>query len=238
MNLINLMDVSIPIAFGAGFISFFSPCILPLIPAYIMYITGVNIEDDLGKQRLFALTRTLFFVLGFTIVFMIMGTSASFLGKLFIRNKSLFSKISGIIIIIFGLNMMGILKIGFLNMERRIKAPKKITSGLGSTLMGMAFAAGWTPCFGPTLGAILMYASGSDTISKGVFLLAIYSIGMGIPFILTALFINAFTKFLNRADKFLKYVPFISGFIMVIFGALIYFEKMMQISSLLLWLEW
>lgn len=234
MNLIDLMDVSVPIAFGAGFISFFSPCILPLIPAYIMYITGVNVEEDLGQKRLFALNRTLFFVLGFTIIFMIMGTSASFLGKLFIRNKSLFSKISGIIIIIFGLNMMGILKIGFLNVERRAKAPKKITSGLSSTVMGMAFAAGWTPCFGPTLGAILMFASGADTVSKGMFLLLIYSIGMGIPFILTALFINVFTKFLEKADRVLKYMPIISGLIMVIFGALIYFDKLMAISSLLL----
>lgn len=234
MNLIDIIDVSVPIAFGAGFISFFSPCILPLIPAYIMYITGVNIEEDLQRQRLFALNRTLFFVLGFTIIFMIMGTSASFLGKIFIRNKNLFSKISGVIIIIFGLNMMGIVKIGFLNIERRIKAPKKITGGLSSTVMGMAFAAGWTPCFGPTLGAILMYAGGADTISKGVFLLFVYSIGMGLPFILTALFINTFTKFLDRADGLLKYVPTISGLIMVIFGVLIFFEKLMAISNFLL----
>ncbi|MDR7870246.1 MAG: cytochrome c biogenesis protein CcdA [Tissierellaceae bacterium] len=231
MNIVNLIDVSIPIAFLAGFISFFSPCILPLIPAYIMYITGINIEEDLSKKRLFTLNRTLFFVLGFTIIFMIMGTSASFLGKVFINNKNLFSKISGIIIIIFGLNMMGILKIRFLNIERRIKAPK-ITSGLSSILMGMAFAAGWTPCFGPTLGAILMFAGGVDTVSKGVFLLLIYSIGMGIPFILTALSINVFTKFLSKADRFLKYVPIISGLIMVIFGLLIYFGKLGLIGNL------
>ncbi len=234
MDLLEIMDVSLPIAFGAGLISFFSPCILPLIPAYIIYITGSNIEEDLGKNRLFVLTRTLFFVLGFTIIFMIMGTSASFLGKLFIRNKQIFSKISGIIIIIFGLNMMGILKIKFLNTERRLKAPRKMTSGLSSMVMGMAFAAGWTPCFGPTLGAILMLAGGVDTVSKGVFLLLIYSVGMGIPFILTALFINVFTKFLEKADRFMKYIPIISGLIMVIFGLLIYFNKMMQFSNLLI----
>lgn len=234
MNLIDLMDISGPIAFGAGFISFFSPCVLPLVPAYIMYITGVNIEEDLGEKRLLALKRTLFFVLGFTIIFMIMGTSASFLGRIFVRNKNLFSKISGIIIIIFGLNMMGIFKIGFLNTERRLKAPKNITSSLSSTLMGMAFAAGWTPCFGPTLGAILIYASGSDTIAKGVSLLLIYSIGMGIPFILTALFINVFTKFLEKLDRVLKYLPIVSGLIMVIFGALIYFDKLVNISNLLM----
>lgn len=230
----NLGDVSIPIAFGAGFISFFSPCILPLIPAYIMYITGVNMEDELEEKRLFALTRTLGFVMGFTIIFMIMGTSASFLGKLFIRNKEIFSKISGGLIVLFGLNMMGILKFKFLNFERRSKAPKKITNWFSSILMGMAFAAGWTPCFGPVLASILMYAGGSATISKGVYLLLIYSIGMAIPFILTALFINVFTRFMEKADKFLKYMPIISGFIMVVFGLLIFFNKIIDISRLLL----
>lgn len=230
----NLGDVSIPIAFGAGFLSFFSPCILPLIPAYIMYITGVNMEDELEKKRLFALTRTLGFVIGFTIIFMIMGTSASFLGKLFIRNKEVFSKISGLLIVLFGLNMMGILKLKFLNFERRTKAPKKITNWFSSILMGMAFAAGWTPCFGPVLASILMYAGGAATVSKGVYLLLIYSVGMGVPFILTALFINVFTNFINKADKFLKYMPIISGFIMVVFGLLIYFNMMINISRFLL----
>ncbi|MDR7855587.1 cytochrome c biogenesis protein CcdA [Tissierella sp.] len=230
----NWINVSVSAAFGAGFLSFFSPCILPLIPAYIMYITGTNMEDELEKKRLFALTRTMGFVIGFTIVFMIMGTSASFIGKLFIRNKDLFSKISGIIIIIFGLNMMGIIKLRFLNISRRIKAPKKITSWFSSILMGMAFAAGWTPCFGPILGAILMHAGGSGTVSKGVYLLLIYSLGMAIPFILTALFINAFTRFMDKAEKFIKYIPIIGGLLMVIFGILIYFDKMMRISNFLL----
>ncbi|MCQ4923289.1 cytochrome c biogenesis CcdA family protein [Tissierella carlieri] len=230
----DLGNVSIPIAFGAGFLSFFSPCILPLIPAYIMYITGVNMEEELEKKRLFALTRTIGFVIGFTIIFMIMGTSASFLGKLFIRNKEVFSKISGGIIILFGLNMMGILKLKFLNFERRTKAPKKITNWFSSILMGMAFAAGWTPCFGPVLASILMYAGGTATISKGVYLLLVYSIGMAIPFILTALFINSFTRFMNKADKFFKYMPIISGLIMIIFGLLVFFNKIIDISRFLL----
>lgn len=211
----NLGNVSLPIAFGAGFLSFFSPCILPLIPAYIMYITGVSMEDDLNKRRLLALIRTIGFVIGFTIIFMIMGTSASFLGKLFIRNKEIFSKVSGALIVIFGLNMMGIFKLNVLNMEKRIKAPK-ITNWFSSTIMGMAFAAGWTPCFGPVLASILIYAGASATISKGVYLLLVYSIGMAIPFILTALFINVFVKLINKAEGFLKYMPIISGLIMVV----------------------
>jgi cytochrome c-type biogenesis protein len=231
--MISLGDVSIPIAFGAGFLSFFSPCILPLIPAYIMYITGVNMEEELEKKRLFALTRTFGFIIGFTIIFMIMGTSASFLGKIFVKNKESFSKISGIIIILFGLNMMGILKLSFLNFERRAKAPKKVTNWFSSILMGMAFAAGWTPCFGPVLASILMYAGAASTISKGIYLLLVYSIGMAIPFILTALFINGFTRLMNKADKFMKYMPIISGFIMIIFGFLVFFNKVINISRIL-----
>lgn len=227
-------DISYPIAFGAGFLSFFSPCIIPLIPAYIMYLTGATMEEEVKEKRLFALIRTLGFVIGFTIIFMIMGTSASFIGKIFIRNKNLFSKISGLLIVFFGLNMMGILKIGVLNMERRVTAPKKMTNWFSSTLMGMAFAAGWTPCFGPVLASILVYAGGTDTVSKGIILLLIYSIGMAIPFILTALFINVFVDFMNRAEKFIVYLPKIGGFIMVIFGLLVFFNKVINISRFLL----
>ena len=226
-------DVSLSIAFGAGFLSFFSPCIIPLIPAYIMYLTGATMEEEVQEKRLFALTRTLGFIIGFTIIFMIMGTSASFLGKIFIKNKEIFAKISGLLIIIFGLNMMGILKLNILNMERRISTPKKITNWFSSTLMGMAFAAGWTPCFGPVLASILIYAGGSDTISKGILLLLVYSIGMAIPFILTALFINIFIDLMNRAEKFILYLPKIGGLIMVIFGLLVFFNKVINISRLL-----
>ena len=164
-------DVSLPIAFGAGFLSFFSPCILPMIPAYIMYITGSSVESDVTRKRMLALTRTLAFILGFTIVFVIMGSSATLIGKVFIRNKDIFSKISGLIIIVFGLNMMGIINLRFMNLDKRVAAPKKIVNWFSSMLMGMAFAAGWTPCFGPVLASILIYAGGAETISKGVILL-------------------------------------------------------------------
>jgi len=191
-------------------------------------------EDDLSKVRMTALMRTLGFVMGFTAIFMIMGSSASFLGRLFIQNKTIFFRISGILIILFGLNMMGVLNLRFLGMEKRVKSPKKVTSWFSSILMGMAFAAGWTPCFGPVLASILVFAGTSATVSRGVLLLFIYSVGMAIPFLLTALFINVFMKWLARAEKFLKYMPYISGIILVIFGVLIFFDKMMSISSLLL----
>ncbi len=223
-------DVSFPLALGAGFLSFFSPCILPMIPAYIMYLTGSTMESEIQEKRLFALIRTLGFVLGFTIIFMIMGTSASFLGRIFARNKDIFSKISGILIIIFGLNMMGILKINLLNVEKKASIPKETKSWFSSVLMGMAFAAGWTPCFGPVLASILVYAGGAATVGKGVLLLLLYSIGMGIPFILTALFINVFIKLLNKAGRFVLYIPKIGGALMVIFGVLVFFNKVINIS--------
>jgi len=227
-------NISYTVALAAGFLSFFSPCIIPLIPAYIMYLTGVTMEEDLKDKRLLALSRTLGFIIGFTIIFVIMGTSASFIGKVFIRNKKIFAKISGLLITFFGLNMMGIFNIGFLNRTRQVSTPKKVTNWFSSTLMGMAFAAGWTPCFGPVLASILVYAGGTDTVSKGVILLLIYSIGMAIPFILTALFINIFIDLVNRTEKFLIYLPKIGGLIMVIFGLLVFFDKVINISRWLI----
>lgn len=225
-------NISFIIAFSAGFLSFFSPCILPMIPAYIMYITGSNIEE-IGENRGYALSRTIAFVIGFTIIFMIMGTSASFIGKIFNQNKDLFSKISGLILIIFGLNMLGVININILNKDRRRGGPKKTKGWLGALIMGMAFAAGWTPCFGPVLGSILLYAGSSDTIYKGVFLLLSYSLGMGIPFILTTLFINAFNKFMNKHEKIISYMPKVSGVILILFGFLVFFDKVVDISRLL-----
>ncbi|WP_099191428.1 cytochrome c biogenesis CcdA family protein [Tepidibacter mesophilus] len=227
-------NVSLSIAFGAGLVSFFSPCILPLIPAYIMYITGISVRDELSKNKMLVLTRTLGFVVGFTMVFIIMGTSASFLGKFFVKNKEVFSKISGVLIILFGLKMMGVLNLQFLEVQKKINTDMKTTTWFGSILMGIAFAAGWTPCFGPVLASILIYAGNSNTVSKGVYLLLVYSIGMAIPFIMTALFIDIFSKFFNNTRKIMIYIPRISGSIMVIFGILIILDKVVDISRLLI----
>ncbi|WP_461205332.1 cytochrome c biogenesis CcdA family protein [Clostridium sp. DL1XJH146] len=226
-----IQNVSLLLALGAGFLSFFSPCVLPLIPVYIMYITGTSVESELSKKRLLAITRTIGFVIGFTIIFMIMGTSASFLGKIFIRNREIFSKISGIIIIVFGLNMLGVLKINFLQMEKKLSAPSKVTNWFSSILMGMAFAAGWTPCFGPVLGSILIYASAAGTVMRGVILLLVYSLGMAIPFILTAVFIGSFRNVMKKFSGYLEYLPKISGVVLIIFGVIMFFDKISVISG-------
>ncbi|WP_427337746.1 cytochrome c biogenesis CcdA family protein [Caloranaerobacter sp. DY30410] len=227
-----MTDVSIPIAFSAGILSFLSPCVLPLIPAYITYITGTAFEEELANRKFLAVSRTLGFVIGFTIIFMIMGISASLVGQMFIKYKSIFTRISGILIIFFGLNMMGF-KFGFLNREKRVKIPK-ITNWFSSILMGMAFAAGWTPCIGSVLATILIYAGTTATLSKGFYLLLSYSIGLAIPFILTALLINQFSKFLIKFEKIIPYIMRISGVIVVSFGVLIFLNKMYLISNFFL----
>ncbi|WP_069650482.1 cytochrome c biogenesis CcdA family protein [Caloranaerobacter ferrireducens] len=227
-----MTDISIPIAFSAGILSFLSPCVLPLIPAYITYITGTTFEEELANKKFLAVSRTLGFVIGFTIIFMIMGVSASFIGQMFIKYKSIFTRISGILIIIFGLNMLGF-KFGFLNKEKRVQIPK-ITNWFSSILMGMAFAAGWTPCIGSVLATILIYAGTTATLSKGFYLLLSYSVGLAVPFILTALLINQFGRFLIKSEKVIPYIMRISGVIVVSFGVLIFLNKIYLITNIFL----
>jgi cytochrome c-type biogenesis protein len=225
-------EVSIPLAFITGILSFFSPCILPLIPVYIMYLTGTTAEAEVSERRLFAVTRTLGFILGFTVIFMIMGLSASALGQLFAQQKILLLKISGTVMILFGLNMMGFLKLKFIKLPQLIESPKTVTSFFSAFVMGLAFAAGWTPCFGPVLASIVLYAGATATVGQGVVLLLIYSLGMAIPFLLTALFINSFNKLMVKTEKFIKYVPKISGLILIVFGLLIVTNKLVQLTTL------
>lgn len=228
----GVQEVSIPLAFITGVLSFFSPCILPLIPVYIMYLTGTTAEAEVNERRMFALTRTFGFILGFTIIFMIMGLSASALGQVFARHRLLMLRISGIVMILFGFNMMGFLKLKFIKLPKLIESPKNVTSFFSAVVMGLAFAAGWTPCFGPVLASIVLYAGATATMGQGVVLLLVYSLGMAIPFLLTALFINAFSRLFEKAEKFIKYVPKVSGLILIIFGLLIVTNKLVQFTNL------
>lgn len=229
--MIDILDnVSFLVALSAGFASFLSPCVLPLVPAYVTYITGsvVN-ETDTNITKANALYKSLWFVTGFTLVFIIMAASISFLSGILIPDKSIFRQIGGILIIIFGIHITGIFRIKFLYVERRLLKLKK-----GSPLlMGIAFAAGWTPCTGPILSAILIYAGSMDTLSKGVFLLIIYSLGLAIPFIITALTIERFIKHLNKYSKYFSVVSIISGIIMIAMGIIIFANKVNFFSQYL-----
>ncbi len=222
-----MKDISGVVAFLAGVASFISPCILPLVPAYISYITGSTTQK---KSRIFTVIRAVGFVIGFSIIFVLMGASASYIGKLFVQYKLLFTRVSGILIIIFGLHMTGIWELKLLYREARVEGPKQATNWFSSILMGMAFAAGWTPCVGTVLGSILLYAGASATLGKGIILLISYSLGLGIPFVLTALFINRFTKHSSKFNKYTPIISKISGGIMILFGGLLFFNQIQQLS--------
>ena len=207
-------------AFIAGFISFVSPCILPLIPAYISYISGEtfsNIESGVANTRKIFL-NSIGFVIGFSIVFILLGATATTAGKFLSRNKTLFEIIAGIIIIIFGLHTAHIIRINFLNYEKRVQ--KRQTSGtfLSALLMGFAFSFGWTPCVGPILGTILIQASMLSTVSRGVMLLVFYSLGLGIPFIITAIAINKFLTAFGRIKEYFGQIEMFAGILIISIG--------------------
>ena len=227
-------NISIILAFSAGLLSFLSPCVLPLVPAYISYITGTAIDDlDNKKAKLNILYKSFGFVIGFSIIFILMGASITTLGKIFISNQTIFRKISGFLMIVFGLHTMGLLKIKLLYREKRFFSFNKSSGKFGSILMGMAFAAGWTPCIGPILSTILIYASSSETIGKGILLLCVYSLGLAVPFILTALAIGNFTKHKKAILKYLPVISTISGILLLLMGILIFTNKVNILSRYL-----
>ncbi len=226
-------QVSFFVAFGAGLLSFFSPCILPLIPVYILYISGTTMATA-EKNRKLTLMRTLGFVIGFTLVFMLMGSTASWLGRIFLTNRIWFNRLAAIFLLVFGLQMMDVVHIGFLEMEKRLDGPKKMTGWLSSILIGMAFAAGWSPCFGPILASILMLAGQSSTLWQGMLLLLVYSLGMGIPFMLTALFIDRFKGFLEKNQRIIQIMPKVGGAILILFAILLMFDRVAIIANWLM----
>ncbi|MBU3933363.1 MAG: redoxin domain-containing protein [Candidatus Omnitrophica bacterium] len=212
------------IAFGAGVLSFFSPCVLPLIPGYICFITGLHLEEltassdrTFAKRRLI-LTEAVLFILGFSIIFVALGASATLLGSYFVAHKGLIRITGGIIIILFGLHVSGLLKIKFLEYEKKVHLRSKPVSWLGSLLVGMAFGFGWTPCVGPILGAILMLAATSDALAKGIMLLCFYSLGLALPFLLVAVGINRALNLFAKIKRYFKLISVVSGILLIIVG--------------------
>ena len=224
--------IDIFVAFGAGLISFLSPCVLPLIPGYIAYISGSSLNELLEKQNV-NLLPIVFFTLGFSIVFIIFGAAATFLGQLFLENSNHLRIVAGIIIIIFSLHIIGILKLNFLNFEKRIYSEKK--QGLFSPiLVGMAFAFGWTPCIGPILGSILALASTEESINKGILLLLFYSLGLAIPFILSGYLIQKFMIVSKNLKKNMNLITKIGGGLLLITGILVITNQLQVLGFYLL----
>lgn len=227
--MIYSQEVSIIAAFLAGLMSFLSPCVLPLATGQIMYITGTLVEGELKSRKRFALKQTIGFIIGFTIVFSLLGISAGALGRVLIIYKGVFLKLSGIFIVIMGLNILGVFK--FRLGGKRIKRPQGINSWWGALFMGIAFGIGWTPCVGPILGAILFYAGSQGTVAKGAYLLVIYSMGLSIPFLITALLIDRISAVWNKVSGYTQLLMKLSGVLIIILGIMIFLDKVYIFSK-------
>jgi len=220
-------DVTLIAAFLAGVVSFVSPCVLPLIPGYLSFISGVSVDElegTIARGRLLGkvLGNSLSFILGFSIVFILLGASATALGSYLLTHQLIFFKVAGIIVVLFGLIMAGVLKIKFLSGEKRFFFKSKRFGLAGSILVGMAFGFGWTPCIGPVLGSILGLASLQESVSKGVVLLSAYSIGLGIPFLLAGVAINSFYTFSKAIRRYFQIIEIMSGKLLVLLGIMMF----------------
>jgi cytochrome c-type biogenesis protein len=233
-----MKDISIPMAFLAGVLSFLSPCVLPLVPSYVSYITGVSFESlrltgDRKRIRSLTLTNSLAFISGFSLVFISLGASSSFVGHLLYKYQDWIRIIGGIFVIIFGLFISGILKLDFLIRERRFHLHGKPAGYFGSFIIGMTFAAAWTPCIGPILGTILLYAASEGSASYGLKLLFFYSLGLALPFLLSSLAINTFLSYSKIVYRFMRPIMLLSGLLLIILGILLLSNKIREISRFL-----
>ena len=212
------MTTTLPIAFLAGLISFLSPCVLPLIPGYISYISGTSFDKISDKKRNLIVAKTIFFTLGFSFVFIVLGSTASFIGKFFLTNSNIFRIIAGIIIIFFSLQLIGIINLKFMNKDIRIFTVQYSNNLAFPLLVGTAFGFGWTPCIGPILGSILALASIEESISKGMLLLSFYSLGLAIPFIISGVLIDKFLFFSKSFRKYISTITKVGGAILLLTG--------------------
>ena len=227
------MIIKLAIAFGAGFISFLSPCVLPIIPGYVSYITGKKL-DEIDQNRRVVLFKTITFSLGFSFVFITLGVAASFIGNILIFFGKELRIIAGIIIIIFSLNLLGIFNLNFLNQDKRFETGSYKDNYIFPFLVGAAFAFGWTPCIGPVLGSILALSATEATISKGIILLAFYSLGLAVPFILSGYFMNVFLQSKKGFGKYYARITRTGGAILLITGLLIVTNQIQVISYYIL----
>src|SRR5688572_15350006 len=243
-------NVTLLAAFGAGLLSFISPCVLPLVPGYLSYISGLSLDEMRGTPgvtggsagvvavavpsaaaRRQVVISSLAFILGFSLVFVALGAAASAIGQFLLEQQAIFSRIAGAIIIVFGLHTMGVLRIEWLYQEKRVHTNRKPAGAIGAALVGIAFAFGWTPCIDPILAGILALAGSQETVSQGVRLLAIYSLGLGVPFMATALMIDRFFGAMGRIRRHYHTIELVSGALLVIIGLLIFTNKFTVIAK-------
>ncbi len=228
-------NITYSAAIVAGLLSFFSPCILPLIPAYFSFITGLTLDEltqDKKEVRKKVILSTLFYVAGFSFIFILFGASASFLGGFASKYSWVVRYLGGGIILVFGLHLLGIINIKGFNFEKKIHVKEKPLHLMGVFVIGMAFGAGWSPCIGPMLGSILIVAGNQDTVLQGVSLLAVYSAGLAIPFIIMSFFINSILGIMKRATRFIGALNKASGILLIVIGLLLIFDKFRLLATL------
>jgi len=234
----HAMQINFATALLAGFLSFVSPCVLPLIPAYISFISGVSLEELMSSENKGEATKkvainSLFFILGFSLVFIALGASASFVGQFIASNKGLLEKIAAVIIIIFGIHLTGVFRIKWLDYEKKVDVKRKPMGVIGAFVMGLAFSFGWTPCIGPILGAILAMAAVQETVRQGMLLLVVYSLGLGIPFFLSGIFINLFFSAFGKIRRYFKLIEILSGVLLIVIGIFIFTGQLGRLASII-----
>jgi cytochrome c-type biogenesis protein len=232
-----VQDVSFPLAFLAGVLSFLSPCVLPLLPSYVSFITGVSFEDlkegtDKKKIRFLTITNSLAFIFGFSSVFIALGASSSAVGRFLFDYQDWIRIIGGILVIFFGLFVSGIIRLDFLTRERKFHMSGKPAGYFGSFFVGMTFAAAWTPCIGPILGTILLYASSQASAIYGLKLLSVYSLGLALPFFAASLAFNSFLSYSARIRRYMRWIMLASGLLLIIFGILLLTNNVQRLTAL------
>lgn len=220
------------VAFLAGLVSFLSPCVLPLVPSYLGFLTGLTLDEMTDKRR-WAVLHALCFVAGFSLIFIALGAGATALGATLKFHREWIARVGGVMLIVFGLYSMGILRIGALDRDQRLHLDRKPMGFLGSLLVGMAFAAGWTPCLGPILGGILTLAGTSNSVGRGVGLLAAYSAGLAVPFLLAAYAVDSFRAWFVKFRRWMPWVQRISGVVLVVVGILLITGQLSRLAAAL-----
>ncbi|HEY2383824.1 MAG TPA: cytochrome c biogenesis protein CcdA [Terriglobia bacterium] len=229
-------EVSVFTAFVAGLVSFLSPCVLPLVPGYISIISGSSLEQLKAQEKDASLFRTvlmnsILFIVGFSITFILLGASATWIGQVLVSRMRLLGQLAGLVLIVFGIHLTGLIKINALYKDKRFHNVQKPRGMLGALVLGLAFAFGWTPCIGPILAGILTIASTKQTVTEGMFLLAVYSAGLGIPFLLTSLALNQFLAFYGRFKKHFHTVEVVSGALVIAVGVLILTGSLSRLAT-------
>ena len=220
------------LAISAGLLSFISPCVLPLIPSYLTFVTGVGL-DDLGNSRRAAIVHALLFVLGFTLIFVALGASATLLGRVLLAYRVWITRAGGALVVLFGLYLLGVVRVAAFDRDRRMHLANKPVGYLGTVLVGIAFGAGWTPCLGPILGAILTYTAATADLSRGLPLLLAYSLGLALPFLVAAVAVERFLETVTRVRPYLARVSQVSGVLLVLVGVLMMLDYFTVMASYL-----